>query len=104
MEERYNVAHDIITSASTDWYVQIGVGMVKKGLLGGAQTLMKKAIVGKRGSKVFPWDFYKSTAKLKLKQLLVQLEPEIVENALYEYEQTPNVIRREMEKFEDVTE
>jgi hypothetical protein len=73
MEERFGVAHDLITAAATDWYVQIGVGMVKKGLLGGAQTLMKKAILGKRGSKVFPWDFYKSTAKLKLKQLMVQL-------------------------------
>jgi hypothetical protein len=46
--------------------------MVKKGLLGGAQTLIKKAIIGKRASKVFPWEFYKSTAKLKLKQLMVQ--------------------------------
>lgn len=58
---------------SIDWLIQIANGMVEKGILGGAETLIKKALNFKKFQKeLFIWDFYDSVAKLKLRQLLMQ--------------------------------
>lgn len=77
LQDRYKLSDDIVIATSTEWYAQIGLGMIKKGVLGIAHHLFRKALAVKKNSPVFPWNFYKSTAKMKLKQLLMQHEPRV---------------------------
>lgn len=73
LSQKFNIDEKFTIRSTIDWLIQMANGMVEKGVLGGAETLIKKALICKRKEKeFFIWDFYDSVARLKLKQLLSQ--------------------------------
>ena len=69
---KFGIPEEQLAKANTDWLIQVSNGMVEKGVLGGAESLIKKALACKKKYPKFIWNFYDSVAKLKLKQLLLE--------------------------------
>ena len=67
---KYSLERETINKIRSSWYVQNVKGMLKKGIYGAADRKMKKASKFRRvedGLSEFSWEYYKITAKLKLK-------------------------------------
>ena len=93
---KFAIPEQQLAKFNTDWLLQVSNGMVAKGVLGGAESLIKKALSCKKKYPKFIWNFYDSVAKLKLKQLL--LERSLKFKA---YEIVGNLVKNEMLKSAD---
>jgi hypothetical protein len=67
--------------------------MVEKGVFGGAEQMIRRALEYKKKYPNFIWKFYDSIAKLKLKQFLLEKNTKFSD-----YEIVPRLIEREMAK------
>lgn len=93
LSEKFKIYEKFTIRSMIDWLIQMANGMVEKGVLGGAETLIKKALICKRKEKeLFIWEFYESVAKLKLKQLLTQKS-----RVFNDYEIVANLVKKEMD-------
>ena len=74
--------------------MQIVNGMLSKGVLGYAETMVRKALSQQKLTNTFDWQFYESVAKLKLLHLKKKASLKVDEYSL-----VPSLIEKEMKKY-----
>ena len=82
ISDRYGISEDSMTRNVTDWLVQVAALMVKKGTFGSAEYLIRKALLSKKTTDFFSWGVYKATARLRLKQLMMEANTNITANVV----------------------
>ena len=68
--------------------------MLSKGVLGYAETMVRKALSQQKLTNTFDWQFYESVAKLKLLHLKKKASLKVDKYSL-----VPSLIEKEMKKY-----
>jgi hypothetical protein len=97
--QQWGVAKAAMARSHTEWLVQVVKGMVQRGVLGYAESTVRKALAQHKLAQEFNWNFYEAISQLKLMQAVRKSTLQ-----LNEYDIVPKLIQKEMDTHSENTE